>query len=129
MTHMQAAGHVRRRDHDAVAFFAGIAVWFEITLFLPMFIQRLLNFLRAVCFIEGRLSFVDMRRCIFHFLFISISWRRCRGQVEADAAIRFISVARQLFQIFFIRHEVYHFMESGGKTCEFWQQADKQVAR
>ncbi|CQR23062.1 Uncharacterised protein [Yersinia enterocolitica] len=69
MAHVQATGDVRRRDHDAVAFFTGIAVRLEITLFFPVFIQRLFDFLRAVCFIEGRLSFVDIRRCVFHFLF------------------------------------------------------------
>ncbi|WP_244263112.1 hypothetical protein [Yersinia intermedia] len=70
MAHVQAAGYVRRRDHDAIAFFAGIAIWLEIALLFPMLIQRLLDFLRAVCFIEGWLSFVDIRRCFsIFFLF------------------------------------------------------------
>ena len=47
---------------------------------------------------------------------------------ETNAAIRFIAVTRQLFQGFFIRYEVYHFMETGSKICELRQQAD-QIAR
>ncbi|ADD75662.1 Hypothetical Protein PANA_0495 [Pantoea ananatis LMG 20103] len=55
-------------------------------------------------------------------------WRRCRIQLEANAAIRFVAIARQLFESVFVRNEVYHFMESSSKICELRQQADQQVA-
>ena len=46
VTHVQAAGDVRRRNHDAV----GVAFtgWGEVTFLFPVFIQGLLDFVRLV---------------------------------------------------------------------------------
>lgn len=51
-----------------------------------------------------------------------------RSQVETSNAIRLIAITGQLFLGFFVRYEVYHFMESGGKICELWQQANQYIA-
>ena len=48
MTHMQTAGDVRRRDHDAEGLFAFIAVRFEIALLFPVLVKRLFDIL-VVC--------------------------------------------------------------------------------
>lgn len=49
---MQAAGDVRRRDHDAVAILPGIIVRLEIALLLPVLVQRLLDIFGIVCFVH-----------------------------------------------------------------------------
>ena len=49
MTHMQTAGDVRRRDHDAEGLFAFIAVRFEIALLFPVLVKRLFDILWVVC--------------------------------------------------------------------------------
>ena len=122
MAHVQAAGDVRRRDHDAEAFLAGVAVRLEVTLILPMIVQLLFDLFWVVCGVE-------LTVCLFHSLSYSVSWRRSRGQMEADAAIGLVTVARQLFQSVFVRNEVYHFMESGSKIGKLRQQGDQQIAR
>ena len=43
VTHVQAAGDVRRRDHDAEGVFAGVAVGLEVTLGFPVLIERLFD--------------------------------------------------------------------------------------
>lgn len=97
MTHMQTAGDVRRRDHDAEGLFAFIAVRLEIALLFPVLVKRLFDILGLYVF--------PLFPC-------------CRVQVETSHAVRFIAFARQLFQRIFIRDEVYHFCESGGKICK-----------
>ena len=52
MTHVQAAGDVRRRDHDGKAFFTGITMWLEIALLFPVLVKRLLDVLRVICLIH-----------------------------------------------------------------------------
>ncbi|MNE93517.1 hypothetical protein D3C80_1913760 [compost metagenome] len=52
MTHVQAAGHVRRRDHDGKAFFTGITMRLEIALLFPVLVKRLLDVLRVICLIH-----------------------------------------------------------------------------
>ncbi len=103
VAHVQAAGDVRRRDHDAEAFLAFVAVRLEIALLFPVLVQRLFDMFWVVCGVE-------LAVCLFHSLSFSVSWRRSRGQMEADAAVGFIAFARQLFQRVFVRDEVYHFM-------------------
>ncbi|CCK17248.1 hypothetical protein BN136_3258 [Cronobacter universalis NCTC 9529] len=49
VTHMQTAGDVRRRDHDAEAFLALVAVGFEIALLLPVLVKRLFDILGVIC--------------------------------------------------------------------------------
>ena len=49
MTHMQTAGDVRRRDHDAEALLAFITIRFEIALLFPMLVERLFDILWVVC--------------------------------------------------------------------------------
>ena len=49
MTHMQTAGDVRRRDHDAEGLFAFIAVRLEIALLFPVLVKRLFDILGVVC--------------------------------------------------------------------------------
>ncbi|MNE30330.1 hypothetical protein D3C80_1238380 [compost metagenome] len=61
VTHVQAAGNVRRRDHDAEAFLAGITIWLEVTLVFPVIVQLLFDLFRVVCGIE-------MTVCLFHFI-------------------------------------------------------------
>ncbi len=56
VTHVQATGDVRRRDHDAKAFLAGIAIRFEVALLFPMLVKRLLDILRVIC--------------LFHFCYV-----------------------------------------------------------
>ena len=95
---------------------------FEVTLILPVIVQLLFDLFWVVCGVE-------LTVCLFHSLSYSVSWRRSRGQMEADAAIGLVTVARQLFQSVFVRNEVYHFMESGSKIGKLRQQGDQQVAR
>ncbi|CAH0325855.1 hypothetical protein SRABI106_04544 [Rahnella aquatilis] len=52
MTHVQAAGDVRRRDHDGKAFFTGVTMWLEIALLFPVLVKRLLDVLRVICLIH-----------------------------------------------------------------------------
>ena len=85
MAHMQAARHVRRRDHDTVAAIAGVATRFEIALFFPVLVHRLFN---------G----VWIKR-LFH-LSSSVLWEcRCRHRLqrETQRPILLIAVARLLF--------------------------------
>ena len=49
MTHMQTAGDVRRRDHDAEALLAFITIRFEIALLFPVLVKRLFDILWVVC--------------------------------------------------------------------------------
>ncbi|MNT34639.1 hypothetical protein D3C72_1706330 [compost metagenome] len=49
MTHMQTAGDVRRRDHDAEGLFAFIAVRLEIALLFPVLVKRLFDISWVVC--------------------------------------------------------------------------------
>ena len=49
MTHMQTAGDVRRRDHDAETFLAFVAIGFEIALLFPVLVKRLFDILWVVC--------------------------------------------------------------------------------
>ncbi|STP53241.1 Uncharacterised protein [Escherichia coli] len=51
----------------------------------------------------------------------------CRIQVETSHAVGFIAFARQLFQRIFIRNEVYHFCESGGKICKACSQTNQYI--
>ncbi|MNC09927.1 hypothetical protein D3C75_575610 [compost metagenome] len=115
VTHMQAAGNVRRRDHDAEAFLAGIAIWLKVALLFPMLVKRLFDILRVIC--------------LFHCLLCrSRRGMSRRSQVETSNAIGFVAIAGQLFLSVFVRYEVYHFMESGGKICELRQQANQHIA-
>ncbi len=52
VTHMQAAGDVRRRDHDAKAFLAGVAIRFKVALLFPVLVERLLDILRVICLVH-----------------------------------------------------------------------------
>ncbi|MNU84322.1 hypothetical protein D3C71_740410 [compost metagenome] len=49
MTHMQTAGDVRRRDHDAEGLFAFIAIRLEIALLFPVLVKRLFDISWVVC--------------------------------------------------------------------------------
>ena len=49
MTHMQTAGDVRRRDHDAEGLFAFIAVRLEIALLFPVLVKRLFDIAWVIC--------------------------------------------------------------------------------
>ena len=49
VAHMQTAGHVRRRDHDAEALLALIAIRFEVALLLPVLVKRLFDILGVIC--------------------------------------------------------------------------------
>ena len=105
---MQTAGDVRRRDHDAETFTAFIAIRLKVALLFPVLVKRLFDILWVICFsiISG-----------------------CRIQVETSHAVGFIAFARQLFQRIFIRNEVYHFCESGGKICKACSQTNQYIAR
>ncbi len=83
---------------------AFIAIRFEIALLFPVLVKRLFDIL------GGYMSFP---------LFPG-----CRIQVKTSHAVGFVAFARQLFQSFFVRDEVYHFCESGGKICKACTQAD-----
>jgi hypothetical protein len=50
VTHVQTAGDVRRRDHDAEAFLAFIAIRFEVALLFPMLVKRLFDLLGLYVF-------------------------------------------------------------------------------
>ena len=49
MTHMQTAGDVRRRDHDAETFLAFIAIRLKVALLFPVLVKRLFDILWVVC--------------------------------------------------------------------------------
>jgi len=49
MTHMQTAGDVRRRDHDAEGLFAFVAVRLEIALLFPVLVKRLFDIAWVIC--------------------------------------------------------------------------------
>ncbi|ENZ84189.1 hypothetical protein D088_330002 [Salmonella enterica subsp. houtenae serovar 16:z4,z32:-- str. RKS3027] len=49
MSHMQTAGDVRRRDHDAETLLAFIAIRFEIALLFPVLVKRLFDILGIIC--------------------------------------------------------------------------------
>ncbi len=49
MSHMQTAGDVRRRDHDAEGLFAFVAVRLEIALLFPVLVKRLFDILGVIC--------------------------------------------------------------------------------
>lgn len=59
---MQAAGNVRRRDHDAETFLAGIAIRFEIALAFPVIVQLLFDLGWVIGGIEIGVG-------LFHFYF------------------------------------------------------------
>ncbi len=50
MSHMQTAGDVRRRDHDAEGLFAFVAVRLEIALLFPVLVKRLFDILGLYVF-------------------------------------------------------------------------------
>ena len=50
VAHMQAAGHIRRRDHDAVGFFAALGG--EVTGIFPALVPLLLNLGGLKCFVH-----------------------------------------------------------------------------
>ena len=49
MPHMQTAGDVRRRDHDAEGLFAFVAVRLEIALLFPVLVKRLFDIAWVIC--------------------------------------------------------------------------------
>ncbi|SUH40053.1 Uncharacterised protein [Salmonella enterica subsp. enterica] len=104
MSHMQTAGDVRRRDHDAEGLFAFVAVRLEIALLFPVLVKRLFDILGVIC--------------LFHYFQVAVF------RLKTSHAVGFVAFARQLFQSFFVRDEVYHFCESGGKICKACTQAD-----
>ena len=49
VTHMQTAGDVRRRDHDAETFLAFIAIRLKVALLFPVLVKRLFDILWVIC--------------------------------------------------------------------------------
>lgn len=49
VTHMQTAGDVWRRDHDAEAFLAFITIRLKVALLLPVLVKRLFDILWVIC--------------------------------------------------------------------------------